>query len=79
MIGEEQRRALADLALRALDKIAEEYGEDADLIAATLVFEVRAKDEDGDDCYHGNYESLENSSPHHISGLLRTTANYMVS
>ena len=79
MIGDDDRRAVGDLALRALDKILDEYGEDAELIAATLVFEVKATDEEGDVVYHGNYESLENSRPHHLSGLLRTTADYMVS
>lgn len=79
MIDEDARRALADLALRALDKIIEDYGEDAELVAASLVFEVKAKDDDGDDVWHGNYESLVDSSPHHIAGLLRTTADYVVS
>ena len=79
MIGEEERRALADLALRALDMIDENFGEDAELIAASMVFEVRTKDDDGEFIYHGNYESLNDSSPHHLSGLFRTCADHMVS
>ena len=68
---DDDRRDLADLAMRALDTIAEDYG-DADLIAACLVFEVRTKDdEDGEDLFHGNYKSLERNSPHHIGGLLQ--------
>ena len=78
MISEEDRAALADLAMRALDTILEDYGEDAELMAASLIFEVRTKDDDGDDIYHGNYKSLAHNSPHHIGGLLRSTANFLL-
>ena len=78
---EEDRRELADLALRALDTINDDYGEDAELCAASIVFEVRvpAQDADDDPVYHGNYKSLERNSPHHIAGLLHTTAGYIMS
>lgn len=78
MITDENRAALADLAMRALDTILEDYGDDAELLAASLVFEVRAPDEDGEWLYHGNYKSLENNSPHHIGGLLRATAAHIL-
>jgi hypothetical protein len=75
---DDDRARLADLAMRALDTILEDYGEDAELVAASLVFEVKLKDEDGDDIWHGNYKSLEANSPHHIAGLLHQTATYMM-
>lgn len=76
---DQDRAVLADLAMQALDTILEDYGDDAELVAASLVFEVKTKDEDGDEVFHGNYKSLERNSPHHIAGLLQTTANYIVS
>lgn len=76
---DDERQAVAELAMRALDTINEDYGEDAELIAASLVFEVKVKDEEGEELYHGNYKSLERNSPHHIAGLLHTTAHYIVS
>lgn len=79
MISEEDRQAVADLALRALDTILEDYGEDAELMAACLCFEVRVVDEDGDDIYHGNYKSLPQNSPHHIAGLMQATAEHVLS
>ena len=77
MISEEDRAALADLAMRALDEIESEYGGDADLTAAVLVFEVRVPDSDGDARWHGNFKSLEHNSPHHIAGLLDATAAFL--
>lgn len=74
---DDDRAALADLAMRALDTILDEYGDDAELCAASLVFEVRIEDEDGEPLYHGNYKSLPGCSPHHIAGLLSTTALYI--
>jgi hypothetical protein len=50
-ISDQDRADLADLAMRALDTILEDYGEDADLCAASLVFEVSTKDDDGDPIY----------------------------
>jgi hypothetical protein len=77
VITDEDKAALGDLAMRAIDAILEEYGEDAELCAATLVFEVRTKDEDGDDLWHGNYRSLPDTSPNHAVGLLYTTARWI--
>lgn len=74
MISEEDRAALADLAMRALDTILEDYGEDAELCAASLVFEVRLRDGDGDLVHHCNFKSLERCAPFHIAGLLQATA-----
>lgn len=75
---DDDRKQVADLALRALDTISEDYGDDAELLAASLVFEVRVGD--GEDAmYHGNYKSLARNSPHHIAGLLMTTAKEIVS
>ena len=80
MISEEDRAALADLALRAIDTILEDYGEEAELCAACLVFEVRVgADEPADEVFHGNYKSLERNSPHHIAGLMTATANHVLS
>lgn len=77
MITEEDRREVADLAMRALDTIDRDYGEDAELTAATLVFEVRAPDEDGDYRYEGNYKSLARCSPFHIAGLLKVAIDWL--
>lgn len=75
---EDDRQALADLALRALDTIVEDYGEDAQLCAASLVFEVKTVDEvDGEPLYHTNYKSLAANSPSHIAGLLGGAARYI--
>lgn len=74
---DEDRQKLADLALRALDTIAADYGDDAELVGATIVFEVRVTDEDGDPLYHGNFKSLEGMSPHHVGGLLAATGEYI--
>ena len=77
-MNDQDRAELADLAMRALDTIAEEYGEHAELEAACLVFEVRIEGDDGESFYHGNYKSLERNSPHHIAGLLYTTGQYLM-
>lgn len=77
MITDEDRSRLAGLAMRALDRIVEDYGDDAELVAASLVFEVKATDEDGDAVWHGNFESLTGNSPNHIAGLLQSTAEYI--
>lgn len=78
MISDEDRRDLADLAMRAIDTILEDYGDDAELCAASLVFEVKVRDDDGEPIYHGNYKSLERNTPHHIGGLLYATACYVL-
>lgn len=72
------RQALGDLAMRAIDKVINEYGDDAELTAACLVFEVCVDDEDGNPEWHGNYESLSGSSSNHIGGLMQSTANYLL-
>jgi hypothetical protein len=79
VIRDEDRQGLADLAMRALDTIADDYGDDAELVAASLVFEVKVKDEGGEELWHGNYKSLEQNSPHHIAGLLQATAEDILS
>lgn len=76
MISDEDRREVADLAMRALDTIAEDYGDGASLTAATLVFEVRTEGEDGAR-YEGNYASLARNSPFHIAGLLRAAEEWL--
>lgn len=77
MIDEVARRALADLAMRSLDTIIEDYGEGAELTAASLVFEVRVLDGE-EPLWHGNYKSLEGTSPHHVAGLLAETARQIM-
>lgn len=78
-ITDEDRAALADLAMRALDTILEDFGEGAELLAASLVFEVKAPDDDGEPLFHCNYKSLERNSPQHIGGLLYGTAVHILS
>lgn len=77
MIRDEDRAKLGDLAMRALDKIEAEYGDEAELVAASIVFEVRVKDEDGGWDHHGNYEST-NSSSAHIGGLHQQMASWLL-
>lgn len=74
---DDDRRDLTDMMMRALDAIEQDY-EGADLMAGALVFEVRMKDEEGDDVYHANYKCLMRNSPHHLAGLLTRTAQAMV-
>lgn len=79
MITDQDRSDLADLAMRALDTIIEEYGEEsAELLAASLVFEVKAPDAAGEPLYHCNYKSLERNSPQHIGGLLYGSAMHIL-
>lgn len=77
MISDEDRATLGDLAMRTFDKIEAEYGEDAELVAASIVFEVRVKNEDDRWEHHGNYESTEHSSAH-IGGLHQQMAHYLL-
>jgi predicted Zn-dependent protease with MMP-like domain len=70
---DEDRQAVADLAMRALDTILEDYGEDTVLRAASLVFEVES-----DNAFHVNYKSLERNSPHHIGGLYQGMALHIL-
>jgi hypothetical protein len=78
-MNDSERQAVAGLALRALDTIEEDYGENAELIAASLVFEVKVTDEDGEVTWHGNYKSLDGNSPFHIAGLFSQTAKEIMS
>ena len=80
MITDQDRADLADLAMRALDTILEDYGEDADLCAASLVFEVKVRDATDDDgsLFHANYKCLAQNSPYHIGGLLHSTAMHIL-
>ncbi len=77
MNADQARTALADLAMRAIDTILEDYGEDAHLTAASLVFEVRTTDTDGDPFYQTNYKSLPMNSTNHIAGMLHGTAQWL--
>jgi hypothetical protein len=80
MISDADRARLADLAMRAIDTIIEDYGDDAELVAASLVFEVKVPDADGDedeDRWHVNYKSLSGISPNHIAGILAGTAQWL--
>lgn len=47
-ITDEDRAKLGDLAMRAIDAILTEYGEDADLEDAVLIYEVSRPDPDRD-------------------------------
>lgn len=48
MITEKDRAKLGDLAMRAIDSILEEYGEDAVIEDAVLLYEVSYPDPDHD-------------------------------
>lgn len=48
MIDDEQRARLSTLALQALDDIDELYGDEAELVDAVLVYEVRLPGDDPD-------------------------------
>ena len=79
MISDQDRADLGDLAMRAIDTIIEDYGEDAELCAASLIFEVRVTDPDDDEpLYHGNYKSLSRNTPHHIGGLAQSLSNWLL-
>ena len=77
-VDEDDRKVVADLALQALDTIQADYGDGAELVAATIIFEVKVTDEEGDELFHGNYKSLDRNSPHHIAGLLMATSNHIL-
>lgn len=72
------QQKIADLAMRALDTISSEYGEDAELCTAVFVFEVKATNDDGEDYYHSNFKILPGTSPNHAGGLLVSTGNYIL-
>lgn len=81
MISDEDKRALADLSLRALDCIEEEYGPDAELSGAVMVFEVRLPDPESTTdtwMYQGNYRSMRGVSPSHAGGMCQLTANWLL-
>jgi len=75
MLSDDDRKAVADLALRALDAMEEDNDGDVQLVAAGIVFETSWVNEDGETRFGGQYRSLERNSPHHIAGLYMTTAN----
>lgn len=82
MISTEDRQLLTDMVMRALDCI-EEYGDDAEFLGATMVFEVRVPDPDPDDAehpwtYHGNYRSTTGTSTAHAGGLAQQLANWLL-
>lgn len=77
MIDEEQRQALADLAMRGIDATLEEYGDGASLTAAALVFEV-CEDDTDEWRWHGHWETLKGQSPHYTAGLLREAARILM-
>jgi hypothetical protein len=70
------RERVADLAMRAIDTIIEDYGPDAELVAACLVFEVRTGAGD-DERWDVTYKSLPGNSPNHIAGLMHSMAAYL--
>ena len=79
MISDEKRAALTDLALRTLDTIEEDYGEDAELGDAVIVFDVLVPDADDPDApptSYGNYLSTTERSCV-VSGLLRMAELYL--
>jgi uncharacterized protein YnzC (UPF0291/DUF896 family) len=78
MITDEDKARLGDLAMRAIDKVIDEYGEDATLKMASLVFEVKVVDEDGDDVYHVNYESFQDATPNHVGGMYYGMAHWLL-
>jgi hypothetical protein len=79
-ISDDDKANLADLSMRALDTILEDYGEDAELIGASLVFEVRVPSDDPDDdwAYHGNYKSMRGMSPQHVGGMHQSMAYWLL-
>lgn len=74
VISDEKRASLTDLALRTLDTIEEEYGENAELGDAVIVFDVLVPDSPPTN--HGNYLSTTERSVV-ASGLLRMAELYM--
>jgi hypothetical protein len=76
MMTDDDRRELGDLAIRALDSIAD-YGDDATLTAAILVLEVRHTDDEGRDIFSCEYKSLDRNSPHHLAGVMQSTINWL--
>jgi hypothetical protein len=78
VIEDDQRQALTGLALRALDTITEEYGEDAELRDAVIVFEVGRTDTDGETIS----ELLHHSTSHRstvVVGMLQSCAHLVTS
>jgi hypothetical protein len=79
VISDEKRAELTDLALRTLDTIEEQYGDDAELGDAVIVFDVLVPDKDDPDApptNHGNYLSTTTRSCI-VSGLLRMAELFM--
>jgi hypothetical protein len=62
-ISDEKRSALSGLALQALDVIEEQYGDEAELGDAVIVFEVLTPDLDEPETgpiNHGHYRATTN-------------------
>jgi hypothetical protein len=81
LISDEKRASLSDLALQVLDTIEEQYGEDAELGDAVIVFDVLypdPDDPDGSPVNEGHYLSTTERSTI-VSGLLRMAELYMSS
>lgn len=78
MIAASDRAKLADLSMRALDTIIDDYGEGAELLGASLVYEVRVPRGEGEWAHHGNFVSLPDMSPTHVGGLHQETANWLL-
>jgi hypothetical protein len=80
-MNSDDQAKLGDLAMRSIDTILKDYGEDSVLVAATLIFVVRVPDthDPTDDLFHVNYRSLEGSSPMHIAGLAHSMAAHLFS
>lgn len=80
MITDDDRRKLTDMVMRALDGI-EEYGDDAEFLGATMVFEVRVPDPDDAAepwTYHGNYRSTDGTSTAHAGGMAQQLAHWLL-
>jgi hypothetical protein len=81
VITDGDRAALADLAMRALDTIQDDYGDGAEFLGATLVFEVRVPDPDDEEdpwLYHGNYKSTPDLAPSHVGGMCQSMACWLL-
>ncbi len=77
-MNDQDKIEVAELSMRALDLILDEYGPEARLTGATLIFEVETTDEDGDIVYHGNYRSLDRCTASHVGGMAQTVANLLL-
>jgi len=70
MISDEQRSRLTELALKALDTIEADYGEDAELADAILIYEIKLPDGATD----GNWHSTNTRASVNVGMLSLTVA-----